>query len=286
MKIGQTATYEKAFSQEDFDRFAKLSGDDNPIHVDPEFSAHTKFGKTVAHGMLLYSTIGRCLGSQLPGPGMVQISQELMFPNPTFVNQEVKFQLEISALPSPHLAEISTNIVQPDGKMGCQGKALVWHQGAKFDFDKADFEVSQYRSEAQDYRGLSIGQKAEKTRIFTLDDLDEFIDLVEETNPIFTDREQAQSLGFRDVPLPGGLLGGVVSDLLGTQLPGRGTNWLKQKYHFLKPAYPNEKITARVEIVQLRPEKDLINLHTTLTNQQDEIVVEGEALVWVSDLEK
>jgi acyl dehydratase len=108
---------------------------------------------------------------------------------------------------------------------------------------------------------------------------------VEDTNPIFKDRDHAQSLGFRDMPLPGGLLGGIVSDLLGTQLPGRGTNWLKQKYHFLKPTYPGEEITARVEIIRLRPEKELVNLRTILTNWNGEFVVDGEALVWVSDLE-
>jgi acyl dehydratase len=44
----------KTFTQAEFDAFARLSGDDNPIHVDPEFSARTRFGRTVAHGMLLY----------------------------------------------------------------------------------------------------------------------------------------------------------------------------------------------------------------------------------------
>jgi len=44
-------------TQADFDAFAAVSGDDNPIHVDPEFSAHTRFGRTVAHGMLLYSRL-------------------------------------------------------------------------------------------------------------------------------------------------------------------------------------------------------------------------------------
>jgi acyl dehydratase len=218
--------------------------------------------------------------------GTVQISQELMFPNPTFVNQEVKVQLKVSNLPSPHTAEIITNIVQPDGKMGCQGRALVWVPGARLDFSKASFEAPPYRSEAQELRGLRIGQVAKISKIFTQDDWSEYLDLVGETNPIYTNRDHAQSLGYQDVPLPGGLLGGIISDLLGTKLPGRGTNWLKQMYYFLQPAYSDEEITARVVIIRLRPEKDLVNLRTTMTNQQNEILVDGEALVWVSDLEK
>lgn len=285
MKIGQTATYTKSFSQEEFDRFAKLSGDNNPIHVDPEFSARTKFGKTVAHGMLLYSTIERCLGVLLPGSGTVQVSQELMFPAPTFVGQDVTIQLEVDSLPSPNTAEISTNIVQADGKFGCLGASLVWVPGGNIDCNEVVFEAPLYKSEAQEYRGLSVGQMAQKTRIFSQDDLVEFLDLVDDSNAMFTDRNYAQSMGFRDVLLPGGLLGGIISDLLGTQLPGRGTNWLKQEYHFLNPTYPKDEITAKVEITRLRPEKDLVNLRTTLTNQNDEIMVDGEALVWVSDLE-
>ena len=81
-------------------------------------------------------------------------------------------------------------------------------------------------------------------------------------------------------------MGGVVSNVLGTQLPGRGTNWLKQKFCHLNPAYPDEDITGKVEVIRLRPEKDLVNLRTTLTNEDDVIVVDGEALVLVSDLEE
>ena len=57
----------RIFSQRDFDRFAILSGDDNPIHVDPKFASRTRFGRTVAHGMFLYSHVCAVLGAALPG---------------------------------------------------------------------------------------------------------------------------------------------------------------------------------------------------------------------------
>ncbi len=53
LQVGQIESVKRVFSQTDFNRFAALSGDDNPIHIDPEFSAKTKFGQTVAHGMFL-----------------------------------------------------------------------------------------------------------------------------------------------------------------------------------------------------------------------------------------
>ena len=55
--VGETITRPLSFTQAQFDRFAALSGDDNPIHVDPQFAARTRFGRTVAHGMFLLSLI-------------------------------------------------------------------------------------------------------------------------------------------------------------------------------------------------------------------------------------
>ena len=77
----QRVELELTLTQEDFDRFARLSGDDNPIHVDPEFSAHTRFGRTVAHGVLL-CTIVRGLIEQLV-PHARQRRQKVTFPSPT-----------------------------------------------------------------------------------------------------------------------------------------------------------------------------------------------------------
>ncbi len=285
MHIGQKSTYTRTFTQEDFDRFAKLSGDDNPIHVDPEFSARTKFGKTVAHGMLLYSTIGRCLGTLSPGTGISQISQELKFPNPSFVGQTLLFQLEVVGQPSPTTAEISTRVVHEDGKLGCEGRAWVWLPGTDPIFNGYPYATATYQSEAEVHRGLEIGQSYSQTRRFRQEELDDFCDLVHEENKLIIDSGYAQNLGFKDVLLPGGMLGGTVSDILGTKLPGYGTNWLKQKYHFTAPAYPNEDLTTTVEIIRLRPEKDLVNLRTTITNHENDVVVDGEALVWVSDLD-
>ncbi|MEO9530913.1 MaoC family dehydratase [Roseibium sp.] len=73
--------------QADFDAFAELSGDDNPIHVDPAFSARTRFGRTVSHGMLLYTRVFGHLDALYPGRRHVM--QSLMFPNPAYANEEL-----------------------------------------------------------------------------------------------------------------------------------------------------------------------------------------------------
>ncbi len=99
--------------------------------------------------------------------------------------------------------------------------------------------------------------------------------------------EYASLAGIAQTPrvVPEPLLGGVFSYLLGTKLPGRGTNYLKQHLEFPKPAFVGEEITATVEIIRLRPEKELVNLRTLCTNPRGEIVCAGEALVLVKDLE-
>jgi acyl dehydratase len=83
---------ERTFTQEDFDRFAALSGDDNPIHTDPAFAARTRFGRTVAHGLLLSSVL-RGLVEQL-APGRSLAEQNLMFPAPTFTAEPMSFSAE------------------------------------------------------------------------------------------------------------------------------------------------------------------------------------------------
>lgn len=74
-------------TQRDFDTFARLSGDDNPIHVDPVFSARTRFGRTVSHGMLLYTRVFACLETLYPGRRHEM--QTLMFPNPSYAGEEL-----------------------------------------------------------------------------------------------------------------------------------------------------------------------------------------------------
>jgi acyl dehydratase len=84
-----SATFTWIPRQADFDAFAKLSGDDNPIHVDPDFSARTRFGRTVSHGMLLYTRVFAHLEGLFPG--RKHEIQTLMFPNPAYADEELTF---------------------------------------------------------------------------------------------------------------------------------------------------------------------------------------------------
>jgi acyl dehydratase len=284
---GHEETFRRSFTQEDFDRFADLTGDNNPIHVDAEFSAGTHFGRTVAHGMLLYSTICRVLSTQYPGPGVLQIKQEMMFRNPTFTDTQITVKFCVTDVkPDQQRSEISTVITLPDGKLACDGSTMIHLPGWKGGFPGIDESMAAAGdSEARTLKRLKIGQTAAAKRIFSAEDLAEYADLTKDANPLFNDAEYTRQLGFKDRIIPGPLLSGMFSDLLGTKLPGRGTNWLKQKLHFPAPAYLGDEITARVEIIRLRPEKDLVNFRGTCTNSTGEIVCQAQSLVLVKDLE-
>lgn len=102
--------------QQDFDRFAALSGDDNPIHVDPAFSARTRFGRTVSHGMLLYSRVWALLRQTYPGRSFA--AQTLMFPNPAFADEPLRLALRPG--PAPDLIAVTVTR-QADDAVVLQG---------------------------------------------------------------------------------------------------------------------------------------------------------------------
>ncbi|HXU69788.1 MAG TPA: phosphate acetyltransferase [Polyangia bacterium] len=106
---------------------------------------------------------------------------------------------------------------------------------------------------------LAIGQRATLTRTFA-----------------------AREVGDDFVPCA--LVGGLFSTLLGTRLPGRGTNWMKQSLRFCRRARAGEPLTATVEIVRLRPEKQLVNLRVVCCDARGALICEGESLVMAREM--
>lgn len=112
----------KVFTQAMFDAFARLSGDDNPIHVDPEFASGTRFGRPVAHGMFLYSVLCGVLHDQFPGA--IQLSQSMIFPNPTYAGEPVTIELTAGD-PLDERQTIQVRFVRADGRTTLEGEAVL-----------------------------------------------------------------------------------------------------------------------------------------------------------------
>lgn len=98
LAVGQQANYVRRVGAEDLDTFAELTGDSNPIHLDEAFAAGTIFKGRIAHGMLTATYISAILGTRLPGPGAIYISQSLNFRAPVRIGDEVTATARVAEL--------------------------------------------------------------------------------------------------------------------------------------------------------------------------------------------
>ncbi len=83
-QVGDSAQFTKTIGDEDIQRYAEITGDTNPVHLDEEYARTTRFGRRVAHGMLTAGFISTVLGTKLPGPGTIYLSQSLRFLAPVY----------------------------------------------------------------------------------------------------------------------------------------------------------------------------------------------------------
>lgn len=126
--LTQGDRYEKkfSFSQEQVNDFAELSGDKNPLHIDPQYAAESSFGKTIVHGVLTISIFSQIIGMEFPGAGTIYLGQELEFKRPVYVGEEYTAVLEvIETIEGKHIAAIKTHIVDGRNKITLQGIARV-----------------------------------------------------------------------------------------------------------------------------------------------------------------
>ena len=98
LSIGLTESYEKEVKSSDVVGFAEITGDRNPIHLSEHFAAKTPFGGRIAHGLYTASLISAVIGTRLPGPGAIYISQTLNFKAPVKIGDVVSASVEVVEL--------------------------------------------------------------------------------------------------------------------------------------------------------------------------------------------
>ena len=106
-------------------KFAEVSGDFNPMHLDDAYAATTRFKRRIAHGMLGAALISRALGTKL-GPGGIYLSQTLKFLNPIFIDDEVVIDLLVTGLRAEKgIGTVATVIRKTNGDIVIKGEAMI-----------------------------------------------------------------------------------------------------------------------------------------------------------------
>lgn len=98
LSVGMSDSYTRTITEQDIAQFAQVSGDNNPVHMDADFAATTRFKQRIAHGMLSGSLISTVVGTQLPGPGCLYVSQNLKFRAPVMIGDTVTAAVTITDL--------------------------------------------------------------------------------------------------------------------------------------------------------------------------------------------
>lgn len=130
--VGQEQSAQKMFTEEDVRLFARISGDDNPLHTDFEYARKSRFGAPVVHGILVAGLISKILGTQLPGQGSIYLEQQLSFCRPVFVGDTVTAVVRITEIiPEKRIIVLDTTVQNQDGKCVVSGYAkILYERGA------------------------------------------------------------------------------------------------------------------------------------------------------------
>jgi 3-hydroxybutyryl-CoA dehydratase/enoyl-CoA hydratase len=126
LKVGDKASRSKMFTDDDVKRFAEVSTDKNPIHLDAEYAKNTIFKQRIVHGMLVGSLFSGILGCDLPGEGTIYLGQTLSFKAPVPLNEQVTATVEVLSIREDKpIAIFKTTCVDSQGKVVIEGEATV-----------------------------------------------------------------------------------------------------------------------------------------------------------------
>jgi len=125
LKPGVSASFAKTVSEADIVLFAGVSGDTNPVHLNQAFAEQTQFKGRIAHGMLSAGFISTVLGTKLPGPGSIYMSQTLRFKAPVKIGDTVTATCTVTeVIPEKRRAILST-ICKVGDTVVIEGEAMV-----------------------------------------------------------------------------------------------------------------------------------------------------------------
>lgn len=126
MKAGDRASFTKTVSESDVYGFAGITGDFNPVHVNSVYAEESMFGRRIAHGMLCASFISTVFGMQLPGPGVIYLSQSLRFLKPVYIGDTITAEVEVAELfEEKNRVRFLTRCLNQEGIAVAEGESLL-----------------------------------------------------------------------------------------------------------------------------------------------------------------
>jgi acyl dehydratase len=131
---------------------------------------------------------------------------------------------------------------------------------------------------------VQVGQRARRVRIVSPRDIELFTELTGDRNPLHYDDVLASQTRFGGIIVQGGVTSGLLNAVVAEDLPGPGSVFLHVDWSFRAPVRPGDTITAEVEVLEARSDKPITKLRTTITNQDETVILDGEALVWTEPL--
>jgi 3-hydroxybutyryl-CoA dehydratase len=126
---------------------------------------------------------------------------------------------------------------------------------------------------------IKVGDTAEFSKTVSESDVYLYAGITGDLNPAHINETYAKDTFFKTRIAHGMLTAGFISRILGMQLPGPGTIYMRQSLNFLAPVRFGDTITALVEVIDVIAEKNRVRLKTTCTNQEGTVVLDGEAMV-------
>ena len=126
LKVGDRVSLSKAFTEDEVFRFAEISTDMNPLHLDKDFGRESIFGERIVHGMLVASLFSGLIGMELPGEGSIYLGQSLTFTAPVAIGEEVTASVEIIRIRDDKpIITLRTVCVNSGGTVVIEGEAVV-----------------------------------------------------------------------------------------------------------------------------------------------------------------
>ena len=136
---------------------------------------------------------------------------------------------------------------------------------------------------SRSFANIQVGDKATRSKTVLEQDVRLFAEVSGDYNPLHLDEEYASSTCFKQRIAHGMLVGGILSSVLGNELPGPGTIYLSQTIYFKAPVFLGDSIVAEVEVVEKIPTTKRLRLKTVCLNQGGRVVLEGEAVVQMEE---